>query len=869
MRSARNGIHTCTWVVVVMWATGAASAGEATEAIGFQRSIQPLLKAHCMKCHGLEAREAGLDLRTVALIRRGGKSGPAIQSDAPLRSRLWNKVVGRSMPPKGELPLTDNQIGLIKRWLESGDLNPGITEGEPAEVDDDDRAHWAFQASRRPRIPYVRQSHLANHAVDQFLLAKLEAKSLSFSKKAPRSTLVRRAFLDLVGLPPSPAAVAKFLNDSSPLAYDRLVDRLLSSPHFGQRWGRHWLDVAGYVDTIGDDTDATIAKVASGKWRYRDYVVNSFNADKPFDRFAVEQLAGDELFDWRSMERLTPEIRNLLIATTFLRSAADETLQNELNTADIRHEVLQRTMEVTVNNLLGLTIQCARCHSHKYDPLPQEDYYRLLACFTPAFDPQAWLQPAKRELPDISPQQRVRLTKHNAEIDKQVAERNRQVQMLRQSYRERLFAGKLAAVPADVRSDAKRAIQTPKAKRSPAQAKLVAKFGASLAVSDADIDKSLTDVDRAQQDALRREVNQFNARRKGWGTIQAVYDIGPAPATYLLSRGNHERPSYEVKVAFPRVLNAGRAVPLRIAPTQHSSGRRLALANWITDPNHAAAALMARVVVNRIWQKCFGRGIVTTPANFGMAGAAPTHPELLEWLVAEFMASGWSQKHVVKLIVTSRGYQQTSTEPHTPQADPGNFLLWKMPLRQLESEIVRDSILTASGQLKRTFGGPPVLTTAREDGFVVVDPGRLRAPHEQHRRSLYILARRRYHESFLEAFGQPELTTNCSQRIPAAVVGQSLSLMNDTFLFEQSARFADRVIAETPEKVQHAPIETAFMFAFARRPTKVESNWAQQFLDEQTKRYRQQPKTASDANQRALRHLCHMLLCSNEFLYVP
>lgn len=860
------------------------AAAELTAAIEFQRDIQPLLKAHCMKCHGLEDREAELDLRTVELMWRGGKSGPAIQAGAAERSLLYTKISDRSMPPKGELPLTEEKIDLIRRWIDGGPLTNESVESDEIEVDDDDRDHWAFRKASRPRVPVVQHPQLARTSLDRFLLAKLEAKSIAFSPEADHRTLVRRAFLDLIGFPPSPDEAEMFLNDPSPLAYERMIDRLLASPYFGQRWSRHWLDAAGYVDTIGDDTDATIAKVAKGKWRFRDYVVDSFNADKPFNRFVVEQIAGDELVDWRSAEIFTPAIREFLTATTFLRSAADETLQNELNTADIRHEVLQRTMEVTVNNLLGLTIKCARCHSHKYDPLPQEDYYRLLACFTPAFDPQAWVQPAKRELPNVSPKEHKRFTQVNAKIDQKVTDRNEQLQSLRQRYREKVFEKKLAALPEVIRADAKLALGTPEEKRTKVQAYLVEKLGGSLTVSDAEADAAFNDDDLGKTSALRREITELNAQRRSWGTIQAVYDIGLAPPTYLLARGNHERPSYEVTAGFPRVLNASDPDSrLRPVSLDHSSGRRLALARWLTDPNKPAAALMARVLVNRTWQQLFGRGIVETADNFGYAGASPTHPELLEWLVAEFIESGWSHKHLVKLIVTSAAYRQASTrislksEPMANEGDranpktidPANLLLWKMPLRQLESEIVRDSILVVSGQLDRTFGGPPIMTVSREDGFVVIDSAKLPTPQSKFRRSLYLLARRRYHESFLEAFGQPEMTTNCTKRIPSAVVGQSLSLMNDAFLFEQSSRFADRVVAATEGGPRNREIEAAFEIALTRHPSPAEYNWARQFLDQQTERYQQDSKTAPSATRHALRHLCHMLLCTNEFLYVP
>lgn len=848
----------------------------------FEADILPILTAHCFKCHGLEARKASLDLRTVGMMLRGGENGAVIVKGSAKKSPLYARIADRSMPPEKELPLTEAKIELFRRWLDSGaptaNADAPLSTVEAPVVTAEDRQFWAFRKPVRAAIPSVRRSDRVRTPIDAFVLARLEARSLGLSAETDRATLVRRVTFDLLGLPPTPQQVDRFLMDTEEAAYERLIDRLLASPHFGERWGRHWLDASGYVDTIGDDTDAAIAKVSSGKWLYRDYVTNSFNSDKPFDRFLIEQLAGDELVDWQSSETFSAETKQLLIATGMLRAAADETLQNELNTADIRQAVLEHTMEVVANNILGLTVNCARCHSHKFDPIPQEDYYRLLAIFSPAFNPQSWLQPAQRELPDISKPEKARADAANAEIDKQVGERKASVSAIRKPYEDRLFAAKLATIPEPIRADTQTAVQTEAAKRTEVQKYLAGKFEAALKVSGDEIDAALSPADKATVDRLTQEIATLNAGRRTWGTIQAVYDVGPPPATYLLRRGNLDRPGPEVPPGFLHVLAETEAAsriegrPL----SHHVSGRRLAFARWLTDRNSAAGGLAARVYVNRVWQYLFGQGIVATSDNFGHSGARPTHPELLDWLALEFQSHGWRVKPLVKQIMMSAVYRQAShRQPGEPGSadpgadpqvvDPGNELLWRMRLRQMESESVRDAILLASGRLEDTLGGPPTMIEGKPDGTVVVKKEGA-PPGAANRRSMYLLARRRYNLSLLEAFDQPELTSNCTRRTPSAVVSQSLTMLNDDFVKEQAAEFAALLRKDTSERKDQ--ISRAFRVALAREPAEAEAAWATELLDRQTERYQQMPMPPAEAAGKALAHLCQMLLNTNEFLYI-
>lgn len=650
---------------------------------------------------------------------------------------------------------------------------------------DPDRPHWAFQKLSRPAMPVVEDLSGARTPVDAFILASLDAQGLSFSPEAGRVTFIRRLSLDLSGLPPPPEAVEQFTADPSPDAYERLVDRLLASPHFGERWGRHWLDGAGYADVHGGDNDAGIIKLSENKWLYRDWVVEAFNSDSPFARFLTEQLAGDELVDWRAAPTFTPEIQGLLIATGFLRTAADDTNENELNTLDIRHGVLQRTAEVLATNVLGLTLQCAKCHDHKYEPIPQRDYYRFLAFLQPAFNPDHWLQPQARQLAAVSPAEK-------AEIERQSAQNTQ------------------------------------------------------------------NDANAGKPDASRP--------KPGWSHWQVVYDVGPPTPTRLLARGSHLAPREEVEPGFLSVLSESEAA--RIAgpcgAAGVTSGRRLALARWLTDAGSPAGALVLRVRVNRVWQHLFGGGIVATPDNFGVTGAAPTHRELLEWLASELAAGGGHLKPLVRLLVTSAAHRQASVETHGAEGidprvvDPDDRLLWRMRLRRLESEGVRDALLAVSGRLDSRLGGPPVPVEPRPDGTFAASEKGLPPGASPHRRSLYLLARRNYHPTLLGAFDQPVLTTNCACRTPSAVVLQSLAMLNDPFVLEQAAGLAAQVLASAGPSLE-ARIAAAFRRALGRPPTPAESGWSREFLE----------SAAGRSESEALRDFCHALVNTSEFLYIP
>jgi hypothetical protein len=675
-----------------------------------------------------------------------------------------------------------------------------------------------------------------------------------------------------------------YLADTRPGAYERLVDRLLSSPHFGERWGRHWLDWSGYADTVGGDNDTGQVFLRDGLWRYRDYVVRSLNEDRPHDRFLVEQLAGDELDDWRSAPRLTPAMQEHLVATGFLRTAVDSTTEAELNRLFERYQVLHDTIENVTSNLLGLTAGCARCHDHKFDPIPQVEYYRLLACLKPAYNPEAWIQPQNRHL-EGSPREVEEINRHNADIDRQVADLNRRMADLRRPVEARLLEAKLATIPEVLRADLRTALATEAGKRSEVQKYLAGKLGPLVQVKPEEVTGALNDGERAQTAALAGQVASLNGQRRSPVKIQALWEPGQGspPPTYVLRRGSHLTPGAEVQPGLFAVLtDPGKPILIPAVPpspfpsppggegrVRGSSGRRLALARWLTRPDHP---LTARVFVNRVWQQHFGEGIVTTSDNFGHLGARPTHPELLDWLAVEFVQSGWQVKALHRLLVTSTAYRQASArggvlapgQSNQEMIDPGNQLLWRMRLRRVESEVVRDSVLAVSGTLNRTAGGPPVPIEAQTDGRVTVSAKA--PPGAAYRRSIYLMTRRNYNISLLGVFDQPVMATNCTRRIVSAVPLQSLTLLNDAFMLEQADHFAGRVASAAGED-QGKQIEMAFRLAFARRPGAKETAAAVALLESVERRYAEEKMPPEQSRRKALAKLCHLLLCANEFLY--
>jgi len=864
----------------------AAQAQPATERpLLFETDIAPILRIYCWSCHGGGELAGGLDLRSRPLLMAGGDHGPAVTPGDPDKSLLYQKVIEGKMPPEKQIQdnvvftaikPTEQHQQLLRRWIEQGAraiyTDRSLNESEDPPLTDEDRGWWAFQTPVRPQLPGIKATDRARTPIDQFLLARLEKKQLSFSDEVDRATLLQRAYMDLVGLPPSIEEVRRFEQDPDPLAFERRIDQLLGSPAFGQRWARRWLDSVGYTDVEGVDNDADIIKYLEGKWRYRDYVVDALNSNMPHDQFLREQLAGDELVDWRGVERYTPEISRHLVATGFLRQAGDSTGSPELNTADIRTRVLLNTVQSVTSNLLGVTLHCAQCHTHKFDPISQADYYRVIAIFSPALNRQKWKHVKVRHLFTVSAQEKVAIDAHNAEQQKQADRAGAEIKSIRDACRARLLEMKTALIPEPVREDFQAAVATPAEKRNEVQKYLVEKLAALVKIEPAEVDGALDDKGRQRIAELNSSIGQLQAAKKSYQQVEALWEFAAAPTQHLFRRGEFEKPGPAVPAGVVRVMDRGEQ-PFVIPPAAAdavTSGYRRAFAEWLTEPHHPTTA---RVYVNRIWQRYFGRGIVETTDNFGISGMQPSHPQLLDWLARDFVDNGWDVKRLHRMIVTSSVYRQASEAgievSAAEEIDPENILLWRMPLRRLEAEIIRDRTLATSGVLQDQLGGPPVPVLPRADSSVVIDIAKLSRKADQYRRSLYILARRNYHLTQLDVFDQPVLSLNCTQRNSSSVVQQSLNMLNSQFLFDQAGLFADRVRREAASSSSSDQIERAFELAFCRQPADEEMTLCSDFLARQEQQVQADEGQSAEAAQRvALEALCQMLLNTNEFLYV-
>ena len=755
-------------------------------------------------------------------------------------------------------------------------ITDAATPSPGAATEEDPRAFWAFRPLVPPVVPQRTgfQADGVRTPIDAFILRQLTRQKLTLSPTAPPARLVRRAFFDLLGLPPSPAQTDDYLADTTPQAYERLIDRLLASPHFGERWGRHWLDVVGYTDLVSYDGDTTgIFGFITDRWRYRDYVIDAFNEDKPYDRFLREQIAGDELVAWRKAQQYTPEMVATLAATGFWRNAEDRS--ESAKELEYKWSFLYNTMQTFGTGVMGLTLRCARCHDHKHEPIPQRDYFRLLSLITPAFNVENWKNPQERAIPAISAVQKKAMDAANAAINKQVADVEARVAMVKAARKQQLVAVKLKSVPAGQRAAAQAALNTPDDKRTEIQRGLVTRFGDQLTVKNEEVDQALTADDKAVIAKHNQQVAELKQRVQTHGWIQAIYDVGPPPATHLLERGEFKTPGAEVRPGFIEVLSAEPdAFESLSRPVAGSSGRRTALAHWLTQPDTPAAGLVARVIVNRIWQHLTGVGIVPTSENLGMSGDPPTHPELLDWLAVELVQNGWRIKPLIKTIMLSSTYRQASRRegmaklnPDPRQLDPENRFLWRARLRRLESEVIRDAMLTASGSFNPAMGGQPVPLKYRRDGVASFDEEKLPAPQAAWRRSVYLFQRRVYHLTVLGVFDQPVIAGSVCRRNASAVALQSLSMMNDALVLEQADKFAARVLVQAGDSPDQR-IELAFRLALSRRPDTEELGWSSELLRQQTQRYQRSGVANADAQRQALMHLCRVLFNSSEFLYV-
>jgi hypothetical protein len=845
----------------------------------FERDIRPILKTHCFHCHGEEREIKGeLDLRLKRFIEKGGDSGPAIIAGKPHGSLLMEQVKSGDMP-KGQKPLKPEEIAKIEQWIAEGaktlrsepeKLAPGTVLSE------EERAYWAFQPIKQPKLPAVSNlpSPISN-PIDAFLREKLSRAGLTLSAEADKATLIRRATFDLTGLPPSAEEVTAFVADTRNDAYERLIDRLLESPRYGERWARHWLDVAGYADSEGyndDDTDREDA------WRYRDYVIRSLNADKPFDAFIREQLAGDELVPTPPIN-LAPDQIDKLTATGFLRMAPDGTGTEKMDKDLAKNAVVTETVKIVSSSLMGMTVGCAECHDHRFDPILQKDFYRLRAIFEPAMDWKNWREPAKRRISLLTTEQR-ELSKH---IEKEALAVEAEFQKKLEELRDWTFEREVEALPADIRETARTAGLAYRKDRNaltPEQKKLVEDHpGLKVSASSQILNLFLSKYDRAEELAEMVKGNAAKAkeirdRKPKEEYVRAL--VEPAaygakadvPVTQIFLRGNRETPGDAVTPGDLTVLSPDRPTDfVSDDPRLPSTGRRLAFANHLTNGKHP---LVARVLVNRFWMQHFGRGLVNTPGDFGLQGEKPTHPALLDWLASEFMAQGWSLKKFHKLVMTSAAYRQSSRKTSQGEArDPGNTLLWRYPVRRLEAETIRDAVLAVSGTLNPQAYGPPVPVSVDANNQCIVGAETRSADGQEYRRSIYVTQKRSLPPQALAVFDSPQMEPNCESRNSSTVAPQSLLLMNSAFIIEQAEKLAERVVKQAGNTDAQAQAKAAWKFVFGTEASDSEAQDLTGYLANQTKVLQgSKAVKPEEAPIRALSSLCQALLGSNQFLYV-
>ncbi|MHC4876150.1 MAG: DUF1553 domain-containing protein [Planctomycetota bacterium] len=870
---------------------GGPAREKAAEQVVTQHDILPYLYTRCVVCHGKRRQEAELDLRSVASILQGGKSGPAVVPGKPEASLILKRIHSKDMPPPKELiragvrPFESNETELLTKWIAQGakeyDIAVDAQTGEPDPlVSDDDRSFWSFQSPRKPAVPKIDAASADIRPVDAFLLRKLRDKQLGFSDEASRLTLIRRVAFDLTGLPPKWNDVERFLADKSPNWYAKLVDHYLESPHYGERWGRYWLDLCGYADSEGKRSADPIRPHA---WRYRDYVIRSFNDDKPYNRFLLEQVAGDELFDFENADAVTPEMMDALVATGFLRMAPDGTGSDIVDTVAERFEVVADEIEILGTAVLGLTLKCAQCHTHKYDPIPQRDYYRLVAVFQGAYDVYDWLKPTsvpgqskqanptRRYLSYVSANVKAEYEAARRPIQQQIDAAKKKLADLTAKLRAEHFDAKLAELTEELRDDVKAAFDAKEADRSEVQKYLVEKFQKRLTISDANLQKQNKELAALKKDT-DKQVKDQTAKLPPEPMIRALWDRGEPSPTWLFRRGEFTNPGDPIGPGVLSVLTDGKTSFEPKAKRGGSTGRRLAFAEWLTRPDHP---LTSRVLVNRVWFHHFGRGIVESLSNFGKTGVPPTHPELLDWLATSFVENGWSIKWLHRELLNSQAYRQSSQFRDESQSlDPDNRWLSRMPLHRLEAESVRDSLLAVSSQLDESRFGSPDTVTVRNDGLITskrTDAG--------WRRTVYVRQRRKEIPTILETFDLPQMIPNCIQRPNSTVASQALHLLNNGMVRDIADDYADAITKEIPDD-RYRQIGRVYQTALSRDPGPEEMQLALETLEKLTTQWETQLASAAAADSkkaaggersaetRALANFCHIILNSAEFLFV-
>ncbi|HCC57075.1 MAG TPA: hypothetical protein DEQ47_07380 [Solibacterales bacterium] len=717
-----------------------------------------------------------------------------------------------------------------------------VTSFTPAQ-----RRYWAFQPVRRAPVPAVKNAEWVANPIDAFILSKLEARHVPPAAPADRVTLLRRVSFDLIGLPPTPEEVDAFVADRSPQAYEKVVDRLLASPRYGERWARHWLDLARYAESEGFKSDET----RPNAWRYRDYVIQAFNQNKPYDRFVKEQIAGDELWPGDPWAR---------VATAFNRHYPDESNARVLQQR--RQEILNDITDTVGSTFLAMTYGCARCHTHKFDPILHTDYYRLQAFFANTA--------ADDDIPMDTPAERQQYRARKAVWEEKTAPIRAQINALLEPQKKRIVKEFFDKYPAEIQA----AITKPAAERTAFEWQMYAKAKPYLEIDDDQAAHALKGEDAAKYRALLAELKPFASLDPGEAPVGiGMRDLSAqAPATYRLAVGAWDAPQEQVQPGFLSIVDA--STP-KIVALPNSTGRRTALANWLASPENP---LTARVMVNRLWNYHFGQGIAPAPSDFGLMGGRPSHPELLDWLASEFVRGGWDIKRMQKLMVMSNTYREASTfSAEAAKEDPRDQLLWRFPRERLEGESIRDAALMVSGLLNEKLGGPSVFPELPAGAEKPRGGWATSAAEEQNRRSVYIFVRRNARYPMLEAFDMPDTHESCGRRNQTITAPQAMSLLNSKVSLEWAQAFAGRVLQQAGADPR-AQIERAYRLAFGRRPDGFEKDSILTFLAKQKQVIagrageklalpRFMPEGYDPAQAAALVDVCQMLLNSNEFVY--
>jgi len=815
--------------------------GNRVEAGTFEEKVHPVLQTRCTPCHDEHNRTSGFSVATLkSFVAGGARHGTAVQPGHPEESIVVQMLKGEikpQMPFGAQLPNTD--LAAIVSWIREN--APEISAVLPQQT-----RYWAFIKPSKPAPPAVSDTVWPRNTIDEFVLAKLDEKRLKPSPAASMRTLIRRVYFDLIGLPPTPEEVKAFLDDPAPGAYEKLVDRLLADTRYGERWGRHWLDLARYADTNGYEGDPEWPHA----WRYRDYVIDAFNNDKPYDEFIKEQIAGDEFFVINQAVPAPPPEPEKAVALSFLRLAP---FNRTPVSAENRDSLLSEMTSTVGAVFLGLTVGCAKCHDHKYDSISSRDFYRMKAFFSTVqientgraggYEPAQFYRPGE---------------------NKWAAEKREGYEKELKTTEEEFDAFKKRALAKLNELRRKNAPQTEDATDKDLEAAVNVESN-----NTASLDKKneiLTIEERQgflriaeQISRLKKRIERVEPKAMGLRDADGP-PMGPeVPTSYVLIRGEYDHPGDPVEPGFlsavtgnpePAVLELDR---YKMFPTR---GRRMTLAKWIASPNNP---LTARVMVNRIWQHHFGRGIVGTPSDFGRNGTPPTHPELLDWLATRFVEEKWSIKAMHRLILTSATYRQSAmtVDSKASQIDPENRLLWHFNRLRLEGEMIRDSVLAVSGRLNPARGGPPVyppLPAGLDEKIQNIDTWETSTSDDSRRRSIYIFQRRAQYVPFLETFDAPVLNSSCDRRRNSITALQALSMYDSDFVNSEAPYFAERVRHEVGAD-QIKQIHRAFEVAFGRDPTEAEESDAREFL-------------RSKWIENPLAGFCRVLLNANEFIYL-